>query len=111
MAANIVPTAETDGVLYASAVPLTPTEASLGDGLKSPDPIPVAYGAAIVAVVKLSISGIITANSTYVVMQTGLGDGTWVDLNWCFWNGAQGTATFVFSTGVAGADTFQQSGN
>jgi len=112
-AANIVPAAETDGVLYANAVPLTSTEADLygGTGTQSPDPIPTAFGAAIIAVIQLTINGFITGNSTYIVLQQDMGDGVWVDLNWLFWGQVQGTATFVFSNGVAGANTFQSSRN
>lgn len=109
--ANINPTAGSDGLLYANAVPLTATEVSLGDAAKTPDPIATEFGQAIVAVVQLSINGLIVANSTYVVMQMDLGDGVWIDLNWCFWNGNQGSATFVFSNGVAGANSFQQTRN
>lgn len=111
MPLNIVPTAPTDGVLYASAVPLTASEAVLGDALVCPALIPTSFGAAIVAVVQLSINGFITANSTYVVMQIDLGDGIWIDINWLFWNQVQGTAKFVFSNGVAGANTFQHTRN
>ncbi len=108
--ANITPTAGSDGVLYASAVPVTTTEATLGGGSGAvPDPIPTEFGAAILAVVQLAINGIITGNNTYVVLQQDLGDGVWVDLNWCVWTGTQAPATFVFSNGVAGANTFQQS--
>lgn len=110
---NITPTAETDGVVYANAVPLTPTEADLGDGLKSPAPIAVAEGQTIVAVVKLSINGFITGNSAFVFLQTDLGDGTWIDVAWCFYNQTQAPATFVLCGGGLGAmnNAFQQSRN
>ncbi len=111
-AANILPTAGTDGIAYAISVPLTSTEADLNGGTNVPTgPIATEFGAAIVAVVTLTINGSVVGNTTYVVMQTDLGDGTWVDMNWAIWTGNQGTATFVFSNGVAGADTFQQSRN
>ena len=113
MPLNIIPTVPTDGVLYANAVPLTTTEASLngGTGVETTDPIPVAYGQAIVATVRLSINGLIVGNNTYVVMQTDLGDGIWVDVAWIVWTGTQGTPTFVMSAGGAGAmnNAFQQS--
>lgn len=111
MSLNITPTAMIDGVLHASATPLTTTEATLGNQ-STPDPIPVAEGQEVVAVVKLSINGLIVANSTFVFMQTDLnGDGTWIDVAWCFWNGNQGTATFVLCGGGRGAmnNAFQQS--
>lgn len=109
--ANINPIAQSDGILYANAVPLTPSEADLfgGVGAQNPDPIPTEFGAAIIAVVTLKNTGHIVANNTYVVMQTDLGDGTWVDMNWCTFNQSDGNGVFVMSNGVAGADTFQQS--
>lgn len=111
MPVNITPTAAIDGVLYASAVPLTPTEAVLGDATQVPVAIPTTYGEAIAAVIQLSITGIMAGNSTYVVMQMDMGDGVWVDMNWLVWTGTQGSATFVFSNGVAGANVFQHSRN
>ena len=112
-AANIVPTAESDGVLYASAVPLTSTESNIGDALKTPATIAVAAGQTVVAVVQLVINGYITGNSTYVVMQTDLGDGTWIDVSWIFWNSTQAPGTFVLCGGGLGAmnNAFQQSRN
>ncbi len=107
--ANINPTAGSDGVPYSTAVPLTSAEADLNGGTNVPTgPIATEFGAAIVAVVTLTINGIVTANNSYIVMQQDLGDGVWVDMNWAVWTGSQGSATFVFSNGVAGADTFQQ---
>ena len=44
-------------------------------------------------------------------MQMDMGDGVWVDLNWAIWTGNQGSATFVMSNGIAGANVFQQSRN
>lgn len=112
---NIVPTAGTDGVLYANAVPLTSTEASLrgGTGAETTDPIPVTYGQAILAVVQLSINGFITGNSTYVVLQTDLGDGVWIDVAWLFWNATTGSATFVLCGGGVGGinNAFQHTRN
>lgn len=109
--ANIVPLAGTDGIVYATAVPLTPTEADLGDGLKTPNPIAVEYGQVIVAVVKLTANGNITGNSTLAVLQTDLGDGTWIDVAWAVWTNVTGTATFVLCGGGLGAqnNAFQQS--
>jgi hypothetical protein len=108
--ANITPAAGTDGVLYADATPLTSTEADLYSVAgESTDPIATEYGQAIVAVVQLSINGYVVANGSYVVMQIDMGDGVWIDINWCFWDGRQGTATFVFSNGVASANSFLQS--
>ncbi len=109
--ANAVPTPETDGIPYGTNVPLTSTEADLGDGLLTPDPIATTFGEAIAAIIKLTVNGIVTGNTTYVVMQMDMGDGTWVDMNWIVWTGNQGSATFVMSNGIAGANTFQQSRN
>lgn len=111
--ANITPTAPTDGIVYATAVPLTPTEAALGDALVTPAIIPVVEGQTIVAVVKLSANGLITGNQTFVFLQTDLGDGTWIDVAWCYWNNVTGTATFVLCGGGIGAmnNAFQQSRN
>ena len=114
VAFNITPTASEDGVKYSVDVPVTSTEADLagGTGSAGPAPFPTSFGQAIVAVVRLAIEGFITGNSTYVVMQMDVGgDGVWVDMNWLFWNQVQGNATFVFSNGVAGALTVQQSRN
>lgn len=111
MPLNIVPIAETDGIPYCTAVPLTATEADLGDSANAPAPIPVIYGQVIVAVVSLTINGFITGNSTYVVMQTDLGNGVWVDVAWLFWNSTQAPGTFVLCGGGLGAmnNAFQQS--
>lgn len=113
MALSIIPLALIDGILHASVTPLTTTEATLGN-TGTPDPIPVVEGQEIVAVVKLSVTGIIVAASTYVVLQTDLnGDGTWIDVAWLFWSGAQGNATFVLCGGGRGAmnGAFQQTRN
>ena len=108
--ANIVPTAETDGILYANAVPLTTTEANLGDAAVTPALIAVSEGQTIVAVVKLSINGFVTGNSTFVFLQTDLGDGTWIDVAWCFFNSVQAPGTFVLCGGGLGAmnNAFEQ---
>lgn len=107
---NITPTAQTDGVAYSVSVPLTSTEADLngGTGVQITAPIPTNFGEAISAVVQLSINGLVVGNNTYVVMQMDMGDGVWVDLCWLVWTGSQGTATFVMSNGIAGANVIQQ---
>lgn len=110
-AANIVPEAPTDGIVYANSVPLTTGEAALGDTEETPAIIPVAEGQTIVAVVRLVPNGIITGNSTFVFLQTDLGDGTWIDVAWCFFNSTQAPGTFVLCGGGLGAmnNAFQQS--
>jgi hypothetical protein len=108
--ANIIPTAGTDGIPYGTNVPLTSSEADLGDGLKTPDPIAVEYGQIIVAIVQLTFNGLVTANTSYIVMQCDMGDGLWIDVAWCLWTGNQGSATFVLCGGGLGAqnNAFQQ---
>lgn len=103
MAANITPTALIDGIVYADAVPLTSTEAALGDAEQIPAEIPVVAGQTIVAVVQLTPNGIIVGNSTFVFLQTDLGDGTWIDLAWCFFNSTQAPKKFILSAGGLGA--------
>lgn len=101
--ANITPTALTDGIVYCSAVPITPPEATLGDATQVPAIVPVVEGQTVVAVVTLSVNGHITGNNTYVFLQTDLGDGTWVDVAWCNTKITDGSATFVLCGGGIGA--------
>jgi hypothetical protein len=113
---NIVPTAGTDGIPYCIGVPLTSTEADLGDGAKVVSPVPVVYGQTVVAVVQLSINGLVVGNTTYLVLQCDLGTAgapVWVDAAWLVWTGTQGSATFVLCAGGVGTmnNAFQQSRN
>lgn len=110
MTLSITPLALIDGVIYASSTPLTSTEASLNNQA-IPDPIPVIEGQEIVAVIKLTVNGIIVGNTTYIVMQTDLGDGTWIDVAWIVNTINQGTAIYVLCGGGRGimANAFQQS--
>jgi hypothetical protein len=103
--ANIIPTPLTDGIPYATSVPLTPTEASLGDALKTPAVIPVAEGQTIVAVVQLVTNGHVSGNNSFVFLQTDMGDGNWVDVAWCnFTKSDQSQAAlFVLCGGGIGA--------
>lgn len=82
-AANIIPLAQTDGISYATNVPLVSTEADLGDGLNTPQPISVTEGQTIVAVVQFTTNGHVSGNNSFVFMQTDLGDNNWVDVAWC----------------------------
>ncbi len=111
--ANIIPTAGTDGIPYATNVPMTATEADLGDGAKTVAPIAVEEGQTVVAVVKLSVNGNIFGNTTMVFLQTDLGDGTWIDVAWCIWQNTTGSAIFVLCGGGLGAmnAAFQQTRN
>lgn len=109
--ANITPTANNDGMLYASSVPLTSTEADLFNGtaaLDGQDPIQVIYGQAIQAIVTLTPTGGLTAQNSYVVMQTDLGDGVWVDAAWCVYTDKSIQGIFVLSGGISGANSVQQ---
>lgn len=103
MPLNIVPEALTGGIPYATDVPITPPEAALGDGLKTPVNIAVAEGQTIVGVVVLEVNGHITGNNTFVFLQTDLGDGVWVDVAWCNTKITDGSATFVLCGGGIGA--------
>jgi hypothetical protein len=111
--ANIIPTAGSDGVPYATSVPLTNNEADLGDSVNAPHPIAIEYGQVIVAVVQLSIpTGVIFIQpNAYVIMQTDMGDAIWIDVAWAVWSQAMGNATFVlFGGGLGnGGGSFQQS--
>lgn len=105
--ANIVTTAETDGIVYANAVPITPTEGVLGDNAQVPTIIPIAEGQTLVATIKLWSTGHLTGNNTYVFLQTDLGDGNWVDVAWCRFTDTDtlvgNPATFVICGGGLGA--------
>lgn len=106
--ANIQPRLPTDGTLYSIAVPLTTTEADLYNGVGG-DPASVRYNAAFMAIVQLTIVGSFSANSTYIVAQTDMGDGVWIDVAWLVWTATTPqTAIFALSGGVAGANSFQQ---
>ncbi len=107
---NTTPTAEYNGVPYSNAVPLTSTEADLGDSKNAPDPIAIDFGQVIVAVVVLSINGIVIGNNCYVVMQTDMGDGVWVDVAWCVSTFSQSSVIFVLSGGGMASvnNSFQQ---
>lgn len=103
--------ATTDGVPYSSAfvVPATNADNDLFNG-QGADPAIVGATEACLAVVALTIAGGPATNSTYVVLQTDMGDGTWVDCAWCVTTStSNGTLTFCLSAGVAGANAFQQS--
>ena len=105
------PAASLDGIPYATAAALPGAEGDLFN-LSSPpffDPVPVVYDCGILAIVQLTANNNPSSNSAYVILQTDLGDGVWVDVAWCIWTGTSGTVTFVLSGGVAGANSFQQS--
>ncbi len=104
---NIAPLAETEGVVYATAKAFTGTEADLYNGALS-DPIVLPYEAAIAASVQITVTGGPSPASIYVVMQTDMGDGVWVDVAWALCTATSGTSTFWLSAGVAGSNAFAQ---
>lgn len=110
--ANVTPTAIKDGIVYAANVPLTTTEADLYNGVAvdGQDPVQVQYGQAIQAIVQVNPQDIIGQSNSYVVMQTDLGDGVWVDVAWCVaaTNGISKPRTFTLAGGSAGANAFEQ---
>lgn len=99
----------TDGIPYAVSVAMPALE---GDLFNRPapasSPIPVLYNMAVSASVELSVSGSPPSQTTYVVLQTDLGDGAWYDLAWCLWTGVAGSANFLLAAGIAGANSVQQ---
>jgi hypothetical protein len=106
--ANAVAGPTTDGILYCSNKILPAAEADLYNA-STPDPIPLPYEVAIVASVELVVSGNPGSNSSYVVLQTDLGDGVWYDLAWCLLTSVNnGAANFLLAAGVGGANSFQQ---
>ena len=102
---NILPTPLTDGIPYATSVPLTSNEADLGDNLKVASPVPVQAGQTVVAVVQLVNNGHVSGNNGYVFLQTDLGDGAWIDVAWCQFTKADQSqpALFVLCGGGVGA--------
>lgn len=109
--ANVADTLQSSGFPYAIDTALPAAEADLFN-LSSPlpyrTPIPIKYAQAISAFVRLSVSGAIVSNTSYVVLQTDLGDDYWIDVAWCRWTGTSGETLFVLSAGVDGANSVQQ---
>lgn len=107
---NIFPVGpNSDGVKYAVSTPITTTEADLfNQAAPNPDPIPVIEGQACFATVVLTAQGGVLLDNSYVVMQTDLGDGNWIDVAWIVWTGLSGSAVFALSGGVAGSNGLQQ---
>ncbi len=106
--ANVKPLPITNGVVYASDVPLTSTEADLGTATQNVIPIPIEAGQGIQAVVQLAVSGNPAGNSTYIVMQTDMGGGVWIDVAWCMYTNTQAPNVFVLSAGTPTNNAFQQ---
>jgi hypothetical protein len=95
-----------DGTPYAVASPVPVLEGDVAN--TAPGNYPVGPDQAALAVVTLTAQGAMSNQTTYIVMQTALSDGTWIDLAWCTWTGTSGSVTFVLSGGAAGANAFQQ---
>jgi hypothetical protein len=97
------------GPQYAVNVPLTApiagTDQDLFNQLR-PDPAGVFAARAVIAVVTFTPTAI-TTNSSYVILQTDLGDGRWIDLAWCVYTGLT-TATFCLTSAFSVATVFQQ---
>jgi hypothetical protein len=98
-----------DGLPYATAAVIPSVEQDLfNQPLPQKGPLSVVYGEAALAVIELSLNVQPATNSTYVILQTDLGDGVWLDLVGIVWTGTSGSATFLLSAGVAGALALQQ---
>jgi hypothetical protein len=107
--ANITPTANDDGLPYCTAKALTGSEVDLFNA-SGPDPVPVLYGQAAMAVVTFTVTGSPSGMTAYVVMQTDLNaDGNWVDVAWCRSGITGASDVFVLSGGTAGATAVEQS--
>lgn len=106
--ANIDMRPRFDGIVYASSVPMTSTEADLWNG-SGPHPIPIDIGEAMQAVVQLIQQGGMTGQNSYVIMQTDLGDGVWIDVAGIVYTNVNVPGTFLLSGGIAGNNAFQQS--
>lgn len=110
--ADISQPTRSDGMVYATSCPLTATEADLytgGTTLANLDPIPVLYGQSIQAVVKLVPRGGPVSINCYVVMQTDLGDGVWIDVAYCQRSNTQVTGLYSFVGGYQASAAYQQS--
>ena len=100
----------TGGLLYSDNVLLPAAEGDITSlGAMQDWPVPVPYGAAVVAEVALSVQGSINSNTSYVVLQSGMGDGNWYDLAWCAWTGVTDSTLFLLYAGIDAAGSFQQS--
>ncbi len=101
----------TGGLPYATAAALPSTEADIFNQLIPPffDPVPVpSEHEALFAIVQIAIPNALTTNAAYIVLQTDLGDGVWVDVAWIVYSGISGTATFSIAAGAGGSQGVQQ---
>ena len=97
-----------DGVLYALTALMPSAEGDVFNGVGQ-DPVSIPYHEAIAATVLFQVQGgpLIT-NSSYVVLQTDMGDSNWIDVAGCGFTALNGTSLFLLSAGVAGALSLQQ---
>src|SRR5262245_43629725 len=96
------------GAPYCTSRLMPAAEADLWDRTDlGQDPVPLIYGAAVSVAVRLATQGIVTSNSTYIVLQTDLGTDRWFDVAWIVTTFISGTADFWLCGGVAGANAFQ----
>lgn len=106
--ANIVPTAQTDGIPYTTGTVLTATEVDLASAT-TVDPIPVAENLEITACITITTTGGPNAGDAYVVMQHDHGDGNWFDLAYQNIRGADGNVGNSYNLiSVALAGTVQR---
>ena len=94
--ANTDALAGSGGTPYAVSMAVTSSEAHLYNQLQPSlgvvnGAVPVEYGQAMLATVKLFANGGPVTNLTYVILQTDFGDGQWVDVAWCRWEGRTST--------------------
>ncbi len=108
--ASAIITPQNAGISYALNKVMPATEGDLFN-ISAPavTPFDVVYNQAVLASVTLTVTGGPDTNTSYVVMQQRLADGTWFDIAWCRWTGTTGAASFMLSNGVASANVYQQS--
>ncbi len=100
-----------DGVTYADGSTFMPAAEGDLETVTGPEqtPPPVLYGGWVLAYVQFSFIGNIGVQTSYVVLQTGMGDGLWLDLAWCVNTSISGTPLYWLSTVMAGANAVRQS--
>lgn len=72
------------------------------------DPPATLWATAVMASVQFSFVGNIGSQTSYVVLQTGFGDGNWFDVAWCGPTGVSGTPLFWLSGTRYAANALQQ---
>ena len=95
--ANIDPTPQTMAVKYAVSKALTTTEATIYNQSTGDPVLPRGHAHSINAVGTITITGGPSTTEAYVVMQTDLGNGIWIDVAWFPTAATSGTKTFYLS--------------